>query len=146
MKREGFDLTEGHNVMRIVCGLFMFPHVASKFVAGGLNEKTVAFFAKAGFQPAEAFVYLASSVEALSGILLVLGICTRWAALTAAGALGVAVYALLEVGGFKWLWNLGGFEYPVFWAVACLAVAVTEFKRLSAMQAAGASFTAARAA
>jgi hypothetical protein len=24
----------------------------------------------------------------------------------------------------KWLWNLGGMEFCVFWAVACVAVAM----------------------
>ena len=24
----------------------------------------------------------------------------------------------------KWLWNLGGTEFPVFWAIACVVVAM----------------------
>jgi putative oxidoreductase len=59
----------------------------------------------------------------------VLGLCTRYAALGAAGALAVAVYALHVVKGFGWTWNTGGYEYPVFWAIACLCVAMTEFRQ-----------------
>jgi putative oxidoreductase len=100
---------------RIISGAFTFPHVAGKFVNGALNPGTVAFFAKAGFQPPEVWVYFAAGAESLTGIALVLGICTRYAALGAAAVLAVAVYALQMVKGFGWTWNTGGYEYPVFW-------------------------------
>jgi putative oxidoreductase len=32
------------------------------------------------------------------------------------------------VKGFGWTWNTGGYEYPVFWAIACLVVALEEWK------------------
>ena len=31
IKAENFDLTNGSNLVRILCGLFFFPHVAWKF-------------------------------------------------------------------------------------------------------------------
>jgi putative oxidoreductase len=43
--------------------------------------------------------------------------------------MAMAVYALQTVKGFGWTWNTGGYEYPVFWGLAALAVALTEFKR-----------------
>ena len=52
IKAENFDLSKGANVLRIICGAFMFPHIAGKFAAGGLSAGTVGFFAKAGFHPA----------------------------------------------------------------------------------------------
>jgi putative oxidoreductase len=132
IKAENFDLTNGWNVLRIMCGAFMFPHVAGKFVAGGLSAATVGFFAKAGFHPPEFWVYLAAAAETLSGICLILGICTRYAALGAAAVLGIAVYALQVVKGFGWTWNTGGYEYPVFWALVSLMVAVEAWKKVSA--------------
>jgi putative oxidoreductase len=130
IKPANFDLTDGHNIVRIICGLFMFPHAIGKFAAGGLAAGTVAFFGKAGFQPPEVWVLLAASAEIATGIALVLGICTRWAALGATGVMIFAVYALQVVKGFGWTWNTGGYEYPVFWGIAALAVAITEFKRM----------------
>ena len=65
-----------------------------------------------------------------AGALLVLGLCTRYAALGAASALAIAVYALHTVKGFGWLWNTGGYEYPIFWGAACLCVALWEFRRV----------------
>ena len=28
------------------------------------------------------------------------------------------------VKGFGWTWNTGGYEYPVFWGLACVAIAI----------------------
>ena len=133
IKAENFDLTKGANILRIICGAFMFPHVAGKFAGGALSAATVAFFAKAGFNPPELWVYIAAASETLAGIALVLGVCTRYAALGAAAVLAVAVYALQVVKGFSgWTWNKGGYEYPVFWAIACLVVAIEEWKTVLA--------------
>jgi putative oxidoreductase len=132
IRAENFDLSDGHNLVRIVCGAFMFPHVAGKFVAGGLSAGTVGFFAKAGFQPPELWVLLAAMAELSTGVALVLGLCTRWAALGAAGVMAFAVYALQMVKGFGWTWNTGGYEYPVFWGLCALGVALTEFNRRAA--------------
>jgi len=128
IKTENFDLTKGQNILRIVSGAFMFPHVAGKFVAGGLSAATVGFFAKAGFHPPELWVYIAATAETLAGIALILGICTRYPALAAAAVLAIAVYSLQVVKGFGWTWNTGGYEYPVFWAIVCLVVALEEWK------------------
>ena len=136
IKPESFDLTKGGNILRIAAGAFMFPHVAGKFAAVStltLNAGTVGFFAKAGMTPGELWVYLAAAAEVTAGIFLVLGLCTRFAALGAAAILGMAVYALQVVKGFQgWTWNTGGYEYPVFWALTCIAIAMEEFKRVSA--------------
>ena len=125
---KNFDLTNGLNILRIICGLFMFPHILSKFAAGGVAAGTAAFFAKAGFHPAEAWVYIAAISETAAGVALVLGICTRYAALGASALLLVAVYSLQVVKGFGWTWNTGGYEYPVFWAITSLAVAIEAWK------------------
>ena len=135
LKAENFDLTNGNNILRIIAGAFMFPHVAGKFASIGtltLKAGTVGFFAKAGMTPGELWVYLAALAEFTTGVFLVLGICTRFAALGAAAILGIAVYALQVVKGFSgWTWNTGGYEYPVFWALVCVAIAVEEFKRVA---------------
>jgi putative oxidoreductase len=132
LKASNFDLTESHNVVRILAGFMMLPHAASKFAAGGLNPGTVAFFGKAGLQPAELMVAFAATAEIIGGVCMLLGLATRWAALGVAAIMALTVVALLNVGPFKWLWNFGGIEYNVFWGLTAFAVAVTEFKRRSA--------------
>lgn len=137
IKAENFDLTNGMNILRIISGAFMFPHVAGKFVSGALNPATVGFFAKAGMTPPDIWVYIAIAAEMLSGIFLVLGLCTRYAALGAAGVMAMAVYALQVVKGFGWTWNTGGYEYPVFWGIAALVVALEAWKQFLAEDGSG---------
>ena len=135
IRAENFDLTNSANWLRIAAGAFMLPHIAGKFASVAtltLNPGTIGFFAKAGFAPAPFWVYLAAAAELVTGVCLALGICTRYAALGAAAVLGIAVYALQVVKGFGWTWNTGGYEYPVFWGIVCLAIAVEEFRRVFA--------------
>src|SRR5436309_3619935 len=128
IKAENFDLSNGLNIIRIICGLFLFPHVAGKFAAGAVAAGTAGFFAKAGFHPPEIWVYIAALSETAAGVALVLGICTRFAALGAFALLAIAVYSLQVVKGFGWTWNTGGYEYPVFWAIVSLSVAIEAWK------------------
>ncbi|MGJ5121096.1 DoxX family protein [Bradyrhizobium oligotrophicum] len=128
IKAENFDLSNGLNILRIICGLFLFPHVAGKFAGGAVSAATAGFFAKAGFHPPEVWVVIAAASESAAGIALVLGICTRFAALGATALLLFAVYALQVVKGFGWTWNTGGYEYPVFWAITSLVVAIEAWK------------------
>src|SRR3954447_1733181 len=128
IKAENFDLSNGLNIIRIMCGLFLFPHVAGKFAAGAVAASTAGFFAKAGFHPPEIWVYIAAFSETAAGLDLGVGICTRLAALGAFALLGVAVYSLQVVKGFGWTWISGGYEYPVFWALTSLAVASEAWK------------------
>jgi|GEM_PF-158134 putative oxidoreductase len=128
IKASAFDLSRGSNILRIAAGAFMFPHFASKFANGGFSAGTLGFFAKAGFTPAEIWLGLAATSEFLVGIFLVLGLCTRFAALGGAAVLMIAVYALQVVKGFGWTWNTGGYEYPVFWAIVCVAISIDAFK------------------
>ena len=128
IRASNFDLTDGLNILRIICGLFFIPHVLGKFAAGTLSAATVGFFSKAGFHPPEVWVYIAAVSETATGIALVLGICTRFAALGAFALLAIAVYSLQMVKGFGWTWNTGGYEYPVFWAIVSLSVAIEAWK------------------
>ena len=128
IRSSNFDLRNSANILRIMCGAFMFPHVAGKFAGGVVSAATVGFFAKAGFHPPELWVYIAACAETACGIALILGICTRFAALGAAAVLGIAVYSLQVVKGFGWTWNTGGYEYPVFWAMVSICVAMDAWK------------------
>lgn len=128
IQASSFRLTEPANILRIAAGAFMFPHIAGKFANGAFNAGTLGFFAKAGLTPPEFWVGLAALSEFAVGVFLVLGLCTRFAAIGGAVVLLVAVYALQVVKGFGWTWNTGGYEYPVFWALTCLAVALGAWK------------------
>lgn len=129
VKTENFDLTKSSNVLRIICGAFFIPHALGKFAGLGFNPPIVKFFTAAGFHPPELWISLAAAGEFATAIALVLGVCTRFAALSSAFLLLIAVYALQVVKGFGWTWNTGGYEYPVFWLIASLCVALDAWQK-----------------
>ena len=118
---ESFDLTNGFNVLRIVCGLFLIPHLFVKFK----NQDFVkGFMAKAGLNPPAAWLYAAFVIEIVASVGLIFDILTVYAALLAGVFLVVAAWASWRVSSGKWMWNFGGAEYPLFWGLCCFAVAL----------------------
>lgn len=118
---ESFDPTNGMNLLRIACGLFFIPHLFVKF----RNQAFVKdFMARAGLKPPVAWLYAAFAIEILVTLGLVLDVFTTIAALLAAAFLVVAGWASWTNSGGKWIWNFGGAEFPVFWAIGCIAVAL----------------------
>lgn len=118
-----FDLTSGAVLLRVICGLFFLPHMYFKVV--GNPPPAMGFFTTAGFRPAGLFMRLALVVEALAAFGLILGILTPWAALLGALNLLIAAVAVCFFNrSVKWLWNLNGMEFPIFWALSCVVVAM----------------------
>ena len=128
IKLSSFDLRQGANILRIISGAFFLPHIPGKFVDGAFSPATLGFFAKVGMTPPEFWVGLAALSEFLVGLFLVLGLCTRFAALGGTALMLIAVYSLQVVKGFGWNWTTGGYEYPVFWGIACAVVAMEAWK------------------
>ena len=96
------------------------PHLYAKFFV----PEALGFFVAAGFKPPAVWMYIACAVETVLAIGLVFGILTPYVAAIACIHLLVAAAAVYKVTKGKWLWNIGGNEYCVFWAVACLALAM----------------------
>lgn len=118
-----FDLTNGAVILRLICGAFFFPHIYFKIA--GNPPPALGFFKAAGFKPAGLFMRLAMCVEIIAALGLILGIYTQWAAVLAALSLGVAAIAVCSANScYKWLWNLNGIEFPIFWAISCVVVAM----------------------
>jgi len=118
---QTFNLTDPFNILRIVCGLFFIPHLVVKFK----NQDFVkGFMAKVGLNPPIAWLYGAFAVEIVVTIGLVFAIYTRYVAVLAGVFLLVAGVASYRYSEGKWIWNFGGAEYPLFWAICCFAVAM----------------------
>lgn len=122
---DAFNLSDPWVLLRLVCGLFFIPHIAGKLIP---PRPALNFFTAARIPAPVATMYLAAAVESIACIGLLFGIQTRWSALLAAATLIVATLAVHRLQVIldkpKWLWNLGGFEYPFFWALACGIVAL----------------------
>lgn len=118
-----FDFTNGAVLLRVICSLFFFPHIYFKIV--GNPPPALGFFKAAGFRPAAVWMRVAMVVELVAAIALLFGIYTQWVALIAAASLAVAAVAVCFANRCaKWLWNLNGMEFPIFWALCCVVVAM----------------------
>jgi len=113
-----FDLTDGYVVLRVLCGAFFVPHIVGKITA---PEASVSFFKLAGWNPPQFWSYAAMAIEVVLATCLVLGILTAYAACLAAIYLLIAAAANFRLSR-KWLWHIGGSEWPVFWALSCAVV------------------------
>ena len=109
------------DVLRLVCGLFFLPHLVLKFV---FLPDTIAFFRRARLPYPRPLIYLDAVVEIIVASLLITNVYVRYAACVAALHLLVAGVAVWIANGHTWRWNRGGPEYPIFWAIMCITLAV----------------------
>jgi putative oxidoreductase len=114
-----FNLFNEFNILRLICGLFLIPHIWGKFY----EPAALGFFKAAKFHPPEFWMYLAGAIETVLAITLILGIYVAISGAIAAIHLAVAAAGVYRVTG-KWLWNIGGYEYCLFWAICNWVVAM----------------------
>jgi len=70
------------------------------------------------------FAWVVMLFESVGGLALILGLYARWVAVFLGVHLLFAAY--LGHGANGWLFTAegGGYEYPLFWAIACFALAL----------------------
>ena len=108
-------------LLRLALGIMFLAHGLTKLFIFPPTG-TVKFFASVGFPGFLAYPVIA--FEIIGGVMLILGIVPRWVA-------GLAAIELLVASSVHWAngWafaapNGGGWEYPVFLAVAAAALAL----------------------
>jgi putative oxidoreductase len=117
---ENFNLLNEFNILRIICGAFFIPHIYAKIFV----PEALGFFVAAKFKPPAIWMHIAFAIETVLATGLIFGIFTSYVAWVAAVHMGVASVAVYRVTGGKWLWNIGGYEYCLFWAICCVVVAM----------------------
>lgn len=107
----------GPTVLRIALGIIFLAHSAYLKVVVFTVPGTVGFFESLGLPAISA--YLVMAAEIIGGVLLLLGIRVRE---TAAILAIVSLGATWAHAGAGWVFSNegGGWEYPLFLAVACL--------------------------
>jgi putative oxidoreductase len=111
----------GNTVLRISLGLMFIAHsVVLKYFTFTLAG-TAQYFESIGLPGLLA--YIVFTLEAIGGVLLVLGIRTRWVAL---GLVPVLLGAAWAHSGNGWVFSNqnGGWEYPLFLIVISVVVAL----------------------
>ncbi|HEY5809399.1 MAG TPA: DoxX family protein [Povalibacter sp.] len=111
----------GNTLLRVSLGLMFLAHsVILKYFTFTLAG-TAQYFASIGLPGFLAYVVFA--VEAVAGVLLVLGIRTRWTALATVPVLIGATWAHIG-NGWEFSAPNGGWEYPLFLIVLAVVVAL----------------------
>ena len=108
-------------ILRITLGAVLIPHGMQKLFGafGGQGfAGNAALFDRIGFTPGIFWGTLVGCTELIGGILLVLGLFTRFAAAAVLIFMVVAVKFTSARGGF--FWSAQGFEYPLLIGVCAL--------------------------
>ena len=108
-------------VLRIVSGLLFLAHGLLKVFVFTIPG-TVGFFESLGLPGAAAYVVIFA--ELAGGLALILGVAVRPVAVA---LVPVLLGATWVHSGNGWLFSNegGGWEFPIFWAVAQIAIALT---------------------
>lgn len=108
-------------LLRLALGTMFIAHSVIYMTMTLTPAGTVDFFASLGLPPW--FAYATILAEALGGLLLILGIQTRWVALALSPILLGAIWVH---SGNGWLFasENGGWEYPLYLFVLCIAQAM----------------------
>jgi putative oxidoreductase len=113
-------------LVRVAVGVVFLYHGADKVGLVGADDFRTSIRAAigaaehAGFRPAEFWGYALALTELVGGALLVVGFATRYAALSLAFVMGVAVFQVHWNAGFS-LANQG-YEYALTLMLCCLSL------------------------
>jgi putative oxidoreductase len=106
-------------LIRITAGLMLIPHGWPKLMMG-VNATAEMALVKRGIAPAEPLAIVLITLETLGGLCIALGLFTRFWAAAVTIEMCVIVYHQLP----KFGWTERGYEYPLFWALVMLAIAL----------------------
>ncbi len=99
----------GITALRVVVGIIFLAHGYQKLFMYGIGGVS-ASFGKMGIPLPDVSAVLATSAEAIGGLLLLVGLFTRYAAIPLAITMIVAILQVHLRGGF---FAPAGFEYPL---------------------------------
>lgn len=108
-------------LLRVSLGVMALAHgLVLKVMTFGVPG-TVGFFGSLGYPPVVTYLVLLGEIG--GGVLLILGIASRWVALA---QIPILIGATLVHLGNGWVFSgaNGGWEFPAFWTVALLVQAL----------------------
>ena len=108
-------------ILRVTMGVLFLAHVWLKLVIF-TPAGTVGFFESLGFPGFLAYLVIAA--ELAGGIALIAGVWTRFVSLALVPVLLGSIYAPHGAAGFFFSNEGGGWEFPIFWAIALVVQAL----------------------
>lgn len=85
---------------------------------------TYEIYRACGLYPPKVWARASIAIEIIGSVGLVFAIYTRYVAAFLPLFTLVAAWACWRVSNGKWIWNFGDSEYPLFWAICCVVVAM----------------------
>jgi putative oxidoreductase len=110
-------------LVRIVSGGLLFAHGYVKLFVSGVGG-VAGFMARVGIEPALPAAYAVTTLETLGAVCVLLGLFTRFFATGIFIELMVVAIAVSGKNGFGWTNPGGGWEYPFYWGMIFLAIAL----------------------
>jgi putative oxidoreductase len=107
-------------LIRVTAGVILLTHGWPKLMAGA-QVVAANTLAKRGIEPALAFAYALMFIETIGAVCIALGLLTRPFAVAALVEFGVIIYHHFP-NGYAWIDR--GYEYPLFWGLILLAIAL----------------------
>ena len=107
-------------LLRVALGVILIPHGCQKFFGwfGGAGfARFTQIFESIGYKPGALWVTLVAGTELIGGLLLVVGLFTRFAALAVVIFMLNAIWFTSAKGFF---WTAGGMEYSILLGVVAL--------------------------
>lgn len=105
-------------LIRITAGLMLLPHGIPKLFQQGVAAFAAAGLARRGIEPSLPLAWIVVFIETVGGILLALGLFTRFVAAMVTVEMAVIVSAYWP----KFGWTMPGYEYPLMWGLIALAL------------------------
>lgn len=117
---DGKSAPYGALLLRVSMGVLFLMHglYLKAFVFGMAG--TAKYFASLGLPGW--FAWVVMLYETLGGLALILGISARWVAAFLGVHLLFAAYLGHAANGWAFTGRGGGYEYPLFWAIACFTL------------------------
>ena len=109
-------------LIRVTAGLMLVPHGWGKLFTEGGVDRLAGGLAKLGLEPAYPLALYIALLEFAGGLMLALGLFTRLIATLVVGFMAVAAFHVHWGNGFLWIQK--GYEYPLFWGLVCIAIAI----------------------
>lgn len=111
-------------LLRLATGGFLLPHGLGKLF-GWFGGPGLPGFANElhsfGLPSLAPLPFMLAAVQTLAGLLVAIGLFTRFSAVVASGFL-VTTVALN--GSHGWFWMHGGIEYPLLWTLSMASIAL----------------------
>lgn len=108
-------------ILRVTLGALFLAHAGLKYLVF-TPSGTAQYFASLGLPGPLAYVTIA--VETIGGVALIIGFFARFAAVTLIPILLGAIVTVHAAAGFFFTNPNGGWEFPAFWIIGLLVIAL----------------------